>query len=102
MIKWELFRNLLLSMACIFVTTTVLLADVAGSLLVMLCVILTLVNVMGFMQFWGLTIDVVSSILVIISIGLCVDYSAHIAHTFLTVKGGCLVVVKMNLANFQQ
>jgi predicted RND superfamily exporter protein len=42
---------------------------------------------MGYMHFWGLTIDVVSSIIVIISIGLCVDYSAHIAHTFLTTKG---------------
>jgi Niemann-Pick C1 protein len=46
---------------------------------------------MGFMHFWGLTIDVVSSIIVIISIGLCVDYSAHIAHTFLTMKGKTLV-----------
>lgn len=45
------------------------------------------VNVLGFMHFWGLTIDVVSSIIVIISIGLCVDYSAHIASTFLSSKG---------------
>ena len=35
----------------------------------------------------GLTIDVVTSIIVIISIGLCVDYSAHIAHAFLTSQG---------------
>ena len=42
---------------------------------------------LGYMQFWGLTIDVVSSINVIIAIGLCVDYSAHIAHTFLTAQG---------------
>jgi len=42
---------------------------------------------MGFMHFWGITIDVVSSIVVIISIGLCVDYASHIAHTFLTSQG---------------
>ena len=55
--------------------------------LVMVCVFMTLIDVMGYMHFWGLTIDVVTSIIVIISIGLCVDYSAHIAHAFLTGKG---------------
>ena len=65
----------------------ILLADLWGSILVMICVLMTLIDVMGYMHFWGLTIDVVSSIIVIISIGLCVDYSAHIAHAFLTAKG---------------
>jgi predicted RND superfamily exporter protein len=39
------------------------------------------------MHFWGLTIDVVSAVNVIIAIGLCVDYSVHICHAFLTVSG---------------
>ncbi|TRY73596.1 hypothetical protein TCAL_03344, partial [Tigriopus californicus] len=86
-IESELYRNLGVSMLCIFVTTLILLANIQASILVMLCVVMTLVDVLGFMHFWGLTIDVVSSIIVIISIGLCVDYSAHIAHTFMTVKG---------------
>ena len=54
------------------------LADIWGSIVVMICVTMTLVDVMGYMHFWGLTIDVVSSVIIIISIGLCVDYSAHI------------------------
>ena len=39
------------------------------------------------MHTWGITIDVVSSVDVIIAIGLCVDYSVHICHAFLTVSG---------------
>ena len=39
------------------------------------------------MQFWGLTIDEVTSINLIVAIGLIVDYSAHVAHTFLTNRG---------------
>ena len=74
-------------MACVFVTMLILLADIWGSILVMICVTMTLVNVMGYMHFWGQTIDVVSSVIIIISIGLCVDYSAHIAHAFLSAKG---------------
>ena len=86
-IRTELFRNVGLSLLCVFITMLVLLAELWGSILVMICVLMTLIDVMGYMYFWGLTIDVVSSIIVIISIGLCVDYSAHIAHAFLTVKG---------------
>ena len=74
-------------MACVFVTMLLLLADIWGSVLTMICVVMSLIDVMGYMQAWGLTIDVVSSVIVIISIGLCVDYSAHIAHAFLTSKG---------------
>ena len=101
-IKRELYRNLLLSLACIFVTTLVLLANLQASLLVMLCVCCVLIDVLGFMHFWGLTIDVVSSINVIISIGLCIDYSSHIAHTFLSLQGNSRVAAinyKKNLVN---
>ena len=41
------------------------------------------VDVVGFMHFWGLTIDIVAATNLIISVGLCVDFSAHIAHSFL-------------------
>ena len=39
------------------------------------------------MHSWDITIDVVSSVNVIIAIGLCVDYSVHMCHAFLTVSG---------------
>ena len=41
------------------------------------------VDVGGAMYAWGLTIDLVASTNLIISVGLCVDFSAHIAHSFL-------------------
>ena len=46
-----------------------------------------IVDVGGFMHFWNLTIDTVSCNNLIIAIGLCVDYSAHIAHRFLLEPG---------------
>ena len=39
------------------------------------------------MHLWGLTIDVVTSIQLILAIGLAVDYSAHIGHCFMTFQG---------------
>jgi len=35
------------------------------------------------MFFWGLTIDIVAATNIIISVGLCVDFAAHLTHTFL-------------------
>ncbi len=49
----ELYRNLLLALACVSATTLVLLSSLVGCALVIGCVALTLVNVMGFMHFWG-------------------------------------------------
>lgn len=40
------------------------------------------------MQRWGLTIDLVSCIGLELAVGLCVDYAAHVGHTFLTITHG--------------
>lgn len=39
------------------------------------------------MYFWGLTIDLVSSIALVLAVGLCVDFAAHIAYAFMGVQG---------------
>ena len=79
----ELQRNLLWAMICVLVATLIFLADFRACFFVFLCVTLNLVNVVGFMHFWGLTIDIVASTNIIISVGLCVDFSAHVAHSFM-------------------
>ena len=83
----ELIRNLGIGLACVFVTTLLLLADLLGSVYVLGTVALSLVDLCGFMAAWNITIDVVSACNIIIAIGLCVDYSVHICHAFLTVSG---------------
>ena len=49
------------------------------------------INVGGFIHFWGLTIDVVSCINLIIAVGLCVDYAAHVAHNFIGHEGNIII-----------
>ncbi|KAK3091271.1 hypothetical protein FSP39_018506 [Pinctada imbricata] len=86
-IQSELYRNLGLAAACVFVVTLILIANLWTSLMVFICVIMTLVDVAGMMHLWGLTVDTVTSINLIIAIGLAVDYSAHIGHCFMTISG---------------
>ena len=41
----------------------------------------------GFMHFWGIVIDTAAAVLLSVALGLAVDYSAHIAHAFMTTAG---------------
>lgn len=79
-----MYRNLGLAVLCVFVVTLALFASVTDSILVLLMVVMCIVDVCGFMHFWGVTVDTVSCIFVIIAIGLSVDYSVHIAHAFVS------------------
>ena len=63
----ELLRNILLAVICIFVVTLLLLSNIFASAMVVGSVILTLLDVAGFMYWWGLTIDTVSSLLLTVT-----------------------------------
>lgn len=83
----ELVRNLCLAMGAVFIMTLLLLANLVASCFVLISVTFTLINVMALMTWFGLTIDIITCINLVLSIGLCVDYSAHIALHFMQVKG---------------
>ena len=48
---------------------------------------MVITEVCGFMYFWGLSVDTIAAVLITIAMGLAVDYSAHIAHAFMTNHG---------------
>jgi len=86
-IEVEVYRNLGLALVCVFFTTLFFICNFRAAVIIIFCVVVTLVNVGGFMHWWGLTIDTVSCTMLVIAIGLCVDYSAHIAHRYLIETG---------------
>ncbi|KAF2347444.1 Protein patched/dispatched, partial [Trinorchestia longiramus] len=84
----ELLRNLILTGIVIMIMTNILLVSVRTACLVLLSVTGTVLGCAATMYITGFTIDTVSCISLVLSIGLSVDYSVHIAHTFLTEKSG--------------
>ncbi|KAG5683724.1 hypothetical protein PVAND_012989 [Polypedilum vanderplanki] len=82
----EIYRNIILALVGVFVCTAVMIVNAQVCFYIFICVLLSLISVGGFMQVWGLTLDIVTSIGLQLSIGLCVDYAAHIGHTFLTIS----------------
>ena len=71
----------------IFVTLLLFLRSFQAACIVIFCVASTIIEISGFLYFWGLTIDVVSCNILVISVGLCVDFFTHIAHGFLVSPG---------------
>lgn len=69
----------------LLVVTLVLLVttgSLAMSLFVLLCVGLVVFFLFALLPFWDLTLNSVTIINVVIALGLSVDYSAHIGHTY--------------------
>ncbi|CAG9837321.1 unnamed protein product [Diabrotica balteata] len=84
----EVLRNLQLALLCVMLCTIPLIANWQISCLIFCCVLITMVDVCGLMQRWGVNVDLVSCIGLELAIGLCVDYATHVGHTFLTVSEG--------------
>ncbi|GMI07254.1 hypothetical protein TrRE_jg6005, partial [Triparma retinervis] len=65
-------------------TISCLFLDYLTAALVVACVVLINVNLLGFMSFWEVRLNVASLVILILSIGFSVDYSAHIAEGYLS------------------
>ena len=50
-----------------------------------MAVVLVIFFLMGLIHFWNLSFNMISLVNMVISIGLAVDYSAHIGQTYLTI-----------------
>lgn len=93
MLDYELYvvftKETLLSVGLSLVAVFFVVLFVTGSLpvtfLVVLAVLLVDFFLVALIYYWGLTFNTVVVINIVIAIGLAVDYSAHISHTYLTV-----------------
>ena len=83
----EMFRNLSVALLSVLVIIFITLADSRACLVIMMCVIFTMIDVVGISYMLDMTIDPFSTICYIIGVGLSVDYGAHIAHAFIISKG---------------
>ena len=86
-IQEELYRNVGLAIAAVAIIIFITVASPVTALLITLNVAFCLTEILGFMWALGFAIDSVSVINLVLAVGLSVDYSAHVGHSFM-VKGG--------------
>ncbi|RCH90986.1 hypothetical protein CU098_002289 [Rhizopus stolonifer] len=83
------FQILGLAILSIFVVCSALLGSLRCGLLVMGVVIMILVNLVGVMTLWDISLNAVSLVNLVICIGISVEFCCHIARGFM-VAGGSL------------
>jgi len=86
-IEKEAAVNLSSCMVAVTVVVFLMIVNPIASSLVVFSVALAVLDVVGFMYFWDLNIDSVTVIMLVIALGLSVDYSAHLGHTFMHKQG---------------
>lgn len=75
-----------LSIISVFLVVLLVTGSIPVTILVVLAVLLVDLFLLALMHYWDLTFNNVIVVNIVIAIGLAVDYSAHIAHTYLIIK----------------
>lgn len=78
----EIYRNIMLALIGVFLCTAVMIVNAQVCLYIFSCVLLSLISVGGFMQVWGLSLDIVTSIGLQLSVGLCIGEFLLLKETF--------------------
>lgn len=71
-----------LAIVSIFVVTAAILGSARSALIVMVMVIMILVNVVGIMTVWGVSLNAVSLVNLVICVGISVEFCCHVARAF--------------------
>eukprot|EP00937_MAST-01D_sp_MAST-1D-sp2_P002566 g2566.t1 len=86
-VEAEIIRNVLIAAACVFVVCWLMLASLSGAAIVLCVIAMIDVCLLGSMHIAGDSINMVTAINLLLAIGLCIDYSAHVCHAFLVARG---------------
>ncbi|XP_003377905.1 putative patched domain-containing protein 3 [Trichinella spiralis] len=78
----NVFQELYSGMLCMVVIALLFIPNPLGTLWVTVAMASIDVGVIGYMTLWGLSIDCITMITLIMSIGFSVDFSAHIAYSY--------------------
>ncbi|GLV43405.1 Niemann-Pick type C-1a [Carabus blaptoides fortunei] len=79
----ETFKSLGFSLLTIFLVTLILTGlNIFSALIVLLTVFLILVNMAGMMYMWNITLNAVSLVNLVMTVGISVEFCSHIVHAF--------------------
>uniref|UniRef100_A0AC34GPD2 SSD domain-containing protein n=1 Tax=Panagrolaimus sp. ES5 TaxID=591445 RepID=A0AC34GPD2_9BILA len=92
-------RNVGMSLFCMSGIALLLIPSFPSAVFIMVSIVSIAIGVFGYMTHWGVNLDAVSMISLIMSIGFAVDLSAHIVYAFVTAEGNSVERVKGALSH---
>lgn len=79
----DTFKNLALSLGAIFAVTFVLLGlDFVSALVVTFTIVMIIVNLMGLMYWWDISLNAVSLVNLVVGVGISVEFCSHLVRVF--------------------
>jgi len=81
----ETISNVVFALVVVLFIMFVFTANMTVTFMVLLCVVLVDLFLFGLLSFWDITLNSVTVVNIVIAIGLAIEYTAHIAHAYLTV-----------------
>lgn len=81
-----MISNVVLALLAVWLVVYVNTGSPRVTNMIIMCVGLVDLFLFALLYFWGVTLNSVTVVNIVIAIGLAVDYSAHIGHAYLTVK----------------
>lgn len=82
----ELTSNVALALLAVFVVILTVTANLTVTMMVLFCVALVDLFLFSLLAMWDVKLNSVTVVNIVIAIGLAVDYSAHIGHSYLMVE----------------
>jgi len=86
-IALEFWRNVILALLTVTVIILIMIPHPVVAFVVIISVVLSILDLIGFLHLWNGSINNISAIYLVVSIGLTVDYAAHIGHGYLYEAG---------------
>lgn len=74
---------LLAALGCIFFISAILLGSIKTGLVISTTVLMIVVDIMGVMAIWGVSLNAVSLVNLVICVGIGVEFCSHIARAFM-------------------
>ena len=70
-----------------YLVSLLFIPDILSAICILLAMFSIMIGMVGFMHVWGLSLSSITMIEVIMCVGFCIDFSAHLTHAFIAGVG---------------
>ena len=83
----NILQAFIIATESMYLITLIFIPDLVSAICIILSMGSIMIGMIGFMHVWGLSLSSITMIEVIMSVGFCIDFSAHLTHSFIAGVG---------------
>ncbi len=83
----NVIQAFVIAIEAMYLISLIFMPDLSITILVIFSMMSVMIGMIGFMHLWGLTLSSITMIELVMSVGFCIDFSAHLAHAFVASCG---------------